>query len=342
MPGTISLRVTLLLAITVAAAACSERQTTYEFSGRSMGTTYSVQLVRPPGDRPDASLGSEIVATLDRIENRMSTYLDASEVSRFNEYRSSRSFPVSIETCRLTERAIAWSEASGGAFDITVAPLVNAWGFGPEPSPADLPDSQTIAQLILSVGFEYLEADCSVPALRKLVPTLQIDLSGFAKGYAVDEVALLLDRQGYPDFLVEIGGELKAKGRNAAGQYWRIAIENPVSAAAGPAGIVQLRDTAMATSGDYRNSFEFGGKRYSHTIDPRTGWPVDHQLTAVTVIGESAADADALATALLVLGPGEGDDLAEELRLSVRFLLREDDGYRVRDSAAFRSHLDPH
>jgi len=343
MTGRLKKPVLFLPAIGVMAAlfaACGDRVATYELAGTTMGTTYSIQVVGNRPGLPDSATRNEIEATLERIEGRMSTYLDASEISRFNADRSGDWFEISAETCRLVERAIGWSEASDGAFDVTVAPVVEAWGFGPTPAPAGLPDEAEIARLQASVGVDYLETDCSVPALRKRRPALGIDLSGFAKGYAVDEVAALLARRGYPDFLVEIGGELSARGRNASGLAWRIAIENPAGTGATPAGILSLRDEAMATSGDYRNFFEYGGKRYSHTIDPRTGRPVAHELTAVTVVAGNTADADALATALLVLGPEAGAALADRLGLAARFILRQGADYRVRDTPALRPLID--
>ena len=333
--ASIARRATLLASLAILATGCSDPVVTHELAGQTMGTTYSVQIVSLRSMAPDTALRDEISATLRRIEARLSTYLPTSEVSLFNNEPADRWFPVAYETCALVQRAKAWSLITDGAFDITVAPVVDAWGFGPAAAPDRLPTREQIAALMPSVSHVRLATDCNRPAILKLTEGVRIDLSGFAKGYAVDAVAELLDEKGYGDYLVEVGGELRGAGRNERQQGWRIAIENPVAVAAAPAGIVSLNNQAMATSGDYRNFLEFDDKRYSHTIDPRTGWPIDHALTAVTVIMESAADADALATALLVLGPERGLSLAERLEIAARLMLRNGDGYTTRDSAAF-------
>ncbi|MGB5511636.1 MAG: FAD:protein FMN transferase, partial [Woeseiaceae bacterium] len=185
------------------------------------------------------------------------------------------------------------------------------------------------------VGYQQLQTDCTKPALRKQRPGLYVDLSGWAKGLAVDEVALLLKQSGLENYMVEIGGELTVRGFNAERKNWAIAIETPSTLMRRPHSVLRLTNTSVATSGDYRNYFEHNGVRYSHTIDARTGRPVSHRLAAVTVVDKSAAWADAMATALLVLGPEAGPALAENLGVAGFFLVRESGGFEERATSSF-------
>jgi len=300
-----------------------------------MGTRFSVQVVAPPALLDRAALQRDIDDELRKINDRLSTYSESSEISRFNASREPGWTEVSARTCRLVEQALDIGRRTNGAFDITVGPLVDAWGFGPGPRrDRPLPDEQ-IASLMPSVGFAGLDADCSRPALRKADPAMAIDLSGMAKGYAVDRLADLVERRGIGDYLVEIGGEIRARGANGRGRAWRIAIEHPLVPGGEPPVAILLRDAALATSGDYRNYFEAGGKRYSHTLDPRTGYPVTHALTSVTVLADTAAEADALATALLVLGPEAGLKMAEEQSIAASFLSRDGEALERSWSTAF-------
>ena len=242
---------------------------------------------------------------------------------------------MSPELCAALENALAISRLSDGAFDITVGPLVNLWGFGPDGQVTRPPDPATLETVMQSVGYEGLATRCETPAVRRSVAGLYIDLSGWAKGLAVDELALLLDAQGHDNYLVEVGGELRVSGHNATREKWAIAVEAPSTTERRPHSILRVTDTSVATSGDYRNYFEFDGRRYSHTIDARTGWPVSHSLAAVTVVSESAAFADAMATALLVLGPDAGPELATRLELAGYFLVRRDSEIEALATPAF-------
>jgi thiamine biosynthesis lipoprotein len=307
----------------------------YELQGEAMGTSFSVKLVAPDEALSRSELGEEIRALLDDLENSMSTYREASELSRFNASASTDWQPVSTELCRAIDEALAISRQTGGAFDVTVGPLVNLWGFGPNgvtlapPEPDALQDAQS------RVGYQHLETRCEQSAIRKSLPKVYVDLSAWAKGYAVDRVSALLDRHGLSDYLVEIGGELLARGLNAERRKWAIAIELPDAGRREAKIIVRVSGQAVATSGGYRNYFEYEGKRYSHTIDARTGRPVSHSLESVTVVHESAAFADAMATALLVLGPQSAPALAEELGLACYFQLRDAGGWTVIATSEF-------
>ena len=287
-----------------------------------MGTTFKVSIVEPDETLDTVALEADIVAALTRVDEIASTWREDSELSRFNADRSIDWIIVSAEFCAMLDDAFAVSAATGGAFDVTVGPYVNLWGFGPVGDVAEPPADTAIDALAGSVGYDKIELDCGEGLVRKDDANMYVDLSGWAKGHAVDELATVLDERGIANYLVEIGGELRARGHNSEALDWAIAVEAPSTTKRVPHAIVRLTDTSLATSGDYRNFFAHDGVSYSHTIDPRTGRPVTHTLAAVTVIHESAAYADAMATALLVHGPASGPELARELGLAAYFLVR--------------------
>jgi len=294
-------------------------------TGRTMGTAFTVKIVVPPGvDVDEEEVSTAIRETVDDVDFRMSTYRPDSELSRFNDADSSP-FEISPALFEVLTEAARVSKISGGAFDITVGPLVDAWGFGPEPVTSP-PDEATIERLLHDHGYTHLELDAGGLTVQKDNPRLRCDLSAIAKGYAVDRVALRLEGLGLYDYMVEIGGEVRVAGRNAAGKTWRIGVERPDGEGGQPWVAVALMDTAMATSGDYRNYYERDGVRISHTIDPRTGRPISHSLASVSVIHPSCMTADALATALSVLGPDEGRKFVEREGLAAFFLIRTEDG----------------
>jgi len=322
-----------LAVVTILAGACSRPPVVTYLRGATMATSWSVQVADRVEDR-DALRGS-IQSSLDRIEALMSTYMPASQVSRFNASTSTDWMPVNRQTCDVVHLALDISEQSGGAFDITVAPLVNLWGFGPNGTITDRPSRERIDTVRERTGYRRLEADCTRPAIRKSHPDLEIDLSGIAKGYAADAVAMLLERDSLNSFLVEIGGEMRLKGSKPDGSPWRIGIEAPEREQRAVFDALALTDAGVATSGDYRNYLEIDGRYYSHTIDPRTGNPVEHATAAVTVIAENAAFADAMATALLVLGSDDGLALAERETIAALFLNRTAAGVESIASTGF-------
>jgi thiamine biosynthesis lipoprotein len=306
-------------------------------TGLTMGTTYAVKL--HDVDVEIDALQSQINTLLERINDQMSTWRPDSELSRFNSSRSPGWFPVSTETAYVVEAAEAISVLSDGAFDVTVGPIVNLWGFGPEGSNAGPPSEQQIKTTMERVGYRKLNVRVSPSALRKQHPEMYVDLSAIAKGFAVDEVTRLLDERHIRAYLVEIGGELRARGSKPDGSPWTVAIERPLPGERVVQSIVALRDHAIATSGDYRNYVEKDGKRYSHTIDPRTGRPIAHGLASVSVITSSAMRADALATAIMVMGPEQGYRLAAREALAVQLIIRGGDRPRVLVTPRFESYL---
>jgi len=301
----------------------------YEYSGATMGTTFHVTVVGAADQQPPAGLPQLLQQALDDIEGLTSTYMQESELSQFNQNASTDWTRVSQQLCRLVEQALEISQETNGAFDITVGPLVNLWGFGPTGSRDEPPGAAEVEALLTRVGFDKLQTDCEVPALRKAHAGLNVDLSGWAKGFAADELAGILIASGIDNFLAEVGGELRVQGLNASGEEWRIAIEKPAANGRDIQAVVNISNTGMATSGDYRNFFEYAGSRYSHTIDARSGRPVTHQLASVTVFDESAATADGMATALLVLGPDDGLELATALGIEAIFVVRGPEGFET-------------
>lgn len=316
----------LLPALLLAACGGDSRLPQYELSGNTMGTTFSVLLVAPSEALSKETLEARIVETLERIENLASTWREDSEISRFNANPSDGWIDVSAVFCEAIDQALEVSRQSGGAFDITVGPLVNLWGFGPDGDAREPPTEDELLAVTRLVGYNGLQTRCAQPAVQKRRGGIYVDLSGWAKGYAVDELALLLDAHDLQDYLVEIGGELRVRGHNADGRKWAVAVETPSTTKRSAHSVLRVSNTSVATSGDYRNYFDHDGRRYSHTIDARTGKPVSHDLAAVTVVNQSAAYADAMATALLVLGPEAGPTLAKKLDIAAYFLVRSKAG----------------
>lgn len=300
-------------------------------SGPTMGTSWSVKAVYPEGvdeEETARSLQSSIQALLDRMNGVFSTYDPDSELSRLNAHVAGEAVEVSPDLLAVLVRARGVSEMTDGAFDVTVGPIVNAYGFGPDRRRPEPPTEAELRSLRERVGYRLVEIDETASTVRKARDDVYCDLSAIAKGYAVDRVAELLEA-GTPrplGYMVEVGGEVRVAGRSSRGGPWRIGAERPVEGGRVVQRVLEMSGGAVATSGDYRNFYLEGGERVSHTIDPRTGRPVRHSLASVSVLHEECALADALATALLVLGPDEGYHLAERERIACLLMVRRDDG----------------
>ncbi len=307
----------------------------HEFTGLTMGTTWSV-LVNT-GELPVSrrQLQTEFNAILNRVNLAMSSYLPESELSRINDTDSTGWLTVSASLLRVLQAAQEISRTTQGAFDVTIGPLVNLWGFGPEQD-FTVPGEQQVNTARRLVGYDKLHLDAAGRALKKAHGGMYIDLSAIAKGFAVDEIGGYLDRLQLDNYLVEIGGEIRARGVNDKNKPWQIGIENPATAQRTVRSIIKLENMAMATSGDYRNYFEKDGSSYSHTIDPRTGRPVTHGLASVTVLHPSAMLADAWATALLVLGPERGFELAQKNGLAAYFIIHAESGLTDKSTPGFK------
>jgi thiamine biosynthesis lipoprotein len=308
-------------------------------SGATMGTTYSVKLLEMPDGMTPEALRTEIDDILVQVNRRMSTYDPQSELSRFNGNETTDWVRISPELLAVIREALKISRLTDGAFDVTVGPLVNIWGFGPEMKEDQVPSERAINQTLARVGHERIHLRDTPPGLKKERGDIYIDLSAIAKGYGVDQVADYLDSLGSANYLVEIGGELRGKGHNPKGTPWRIAIEKPLPGERSIERIVEIEDGGIATSGDYRNFFVQDGQRYSHALNPHTGWPVRHELASVTVIDETAMAADAMATALMVMGPKAGFELAETQGLAALFIVIDDDEFQENGTSEMRQYL---
>jgi thiamine biosynthesis lipoprotein len=328
-----------LLVCTFLFAGCARSPSEIAFSGPTMGTTYSVKIANPPASVDRQAIQSTIDAVLERIDREMSGYRSDSELSRFNASTSTDWFAVSADVVKVVDEALSVAAASQGAIDITVAPLIELWGFGPSGEPAVLPTAEQIETARARTGYRKLQTRTQPPALRKQSPDLTLDLNAVAPGFATDLLFEQLIAQGLDNVMVDIGGEVRARGRNAKGESWRIAVEKPVDAEPEPFAIVQLDDMAVTTSGEYRHYYLRDGQRYSHTIDPRTGRPVRHALASVVVVSSTAANADAWATALNVLGEEEGYALAAQRNIPAMFIVPKGRTWQALRTPAFNRYL---
>ena len=320
-------------------AGCQRQPLPVELSGATMGTSWHVTyLPLADGVEPEA-LQAELEALLVAVNDSMSTWQPDSEISRFNRSAPGAWVAISASFAEVVAEALAVGELTGGAYDVTVGPLVELWGFGPARPRIDVPSAAAIRERQQQVGQQFLELDLEQGRMRRL-RDVELDLSSIAKGYAVDVLAEALLAQQITDFLVEVGGEMRLSGSSPRGDAWRVAVERPQPGARSVALGIALTDAAVATSGDYRNYFEVDGRRYSHSIDPRTGRPVAHDLVSVTVIAADCMGADAWATALTVLGAEQALALAEDQGLAVYLLRRDGERIVPSYSSAFEPWLE--
>jgi len=331
----------LLLALL---SSCDSGPQRVVLQGATMGTSWSVIYAAGRADAQGAAKSNSpaelqllIERELEAINQSLSTYIPDSEISVLNAATADSPVHLSTRFATVLDAALAVGRLTDGAYDVTVGPLVELWGFGAETRAPGPPDDLAINSAMNFVGAHRLSWDASSSTLRRPVG-MRVDLSSIAKGYAVDQLSEALAARGIVDSLVEIGGELRASGHRPEGGPWRLAVESPDPAQARFIEALSVSNAAVATSGDYRNFFEYDGRRYSHLVDPRTGYPVAHELVSVTVIDPSCMTADALATALLVLGLEGARDLAEELGLAAHFVARGQDALEVHYTPAFESY----
>ncbi|SDK69893.1 thiamine biosynthesis lipoprotein [Catalinimonas alkaloidigena] len=292
-------------------------------AGNTMGTTYHIRYQDAQGRNLQEGVDSLLVA----FNQSLSTYIPTSEISEFNDshalrYRSPYFFPV-------LQKSKEVFELTDGAFDPTVMPLVKAWGFGP--GEREYPDSARVDSLRSLVGFTQIEFDNT--SVRKAKEEVMLDFSAIAKGYGVDVVGEYLEERGIQDYMVEIGGEVRCRGENAEGQSWRIGIKNPeykTQSDERPTAILNLQDRSMATSGNYENYYIKDGRRYAHTIDPKTGYPVEHTLLSASVVATDCMTADAFATAFMVLGKDKAIQLAQRMEDLEVLLIYSDEAGELR------------
>lgn len=321
------IRVLLAAAAVVGTGRAEEPLT---LSGRAMGTNWSVKLVQPEKPIDPAMLAREIEERVDQLERRFSTYRADSEIARFNAAASSAWIPVSEEMAAVAAEAARISALTQGAFDVTVGPLLDAWGLGPRGRSAAAPSEVELAEARQRVGWRLLEARVDPAALRKRAPGMRLEFASIAKGSAVDQLSELLAARGATRHAVQIGGDIRARGTAPGGQRgWRFAVETPREEPVAIAAVVELEGAALSTSGNYRNYAVIAGRRHGHIIDPRTGRPAESRLASVSVVHASAAWSSALATALFVLGSEEAWALATRERVACLLQVREASGETV-------------
>ncbi|WP_169579616.1 FAD:protein FMN transferase [Saccharospirillum impatiens] len=305
-----------------------------KLSGYSMGTSFTVSVVASESEA--RALDGEVRTAIDEVNVAMSTYLPRSDVSRFNDAPVNGWIAVSPMTAEVVSLALEVAEASNGAFDPTIGPLVDLWGFGPKETTDQVPSEDEIKAALAMVGWQAVEIDMTANKLRKMEPR-ELDLSAIAKGFAVDQVANLLEARGFEDYLVEIGGEMRFSGTKPGDDPWRVAIESPDSDNRSVYEVLEVTNGSMATSGDYRNFFEQDGQRYSHTLDPKTGYPIRHDLVSATVLGDRSVFSDAYATAFMVMGAEAALSLAAEQDMAVYLIQRGEGEYTETRSVQFEA-----
>ncbi len=306
----------------------------HSISGETMGTTFSIKFTsQAPVDLVE--IENNVNSLLQKVNQQMSTYISNSELSLFNKSSSTNWVSVSYDLAFVMDAALKISKLSNGKFDITVGPLVNLWGFGPDNKPQKVPSNRDIEKVRNFVGYKNIEVKLNPPSIKKHHPNVYCDLSAIAKGFAVDKISEYLASKNLKNHLVEIGGELRANGTKF-NKSWQIGISAPTQSVT-IEETISLNNQSMATSGDYWNYFEENGIRYSHTINPISGKPITHKLASVTVITESCMDADAIATAIDVMGPEAGFKFAKNNELKVYFIVKGEVGFESFFTPQFNS-----
>lgn len=327
---------TLSLLIFPLSLAAANKAEPHSLEGAAQGSTWRVLYNGKQQSELQAAVEKELAA-FDKI---FSNYRPDSDISRFNQQSSSDWFLVDADLVKLVDLSHRVSAISSGAFDITIGSLMRVWGFGPfKVKDHKIPSDAAITLAQKDVDYKKLLTRQQPAALKKLNPKLNVDLSAVAQGYSVDRIAGLLEKRGIDSYMVEIGGEIKTKGKKVDGQSWTLGIDAP-DASGGIATVLQLEGLALTTAGDYREYFEKDGQRYSHTIDPRSGRPVRHGIASVTVIAAMAWEADAWDTAFMVLGPEETRKLVPQLKqLAVYMITHQGQGLRTESLGGFSKYL---
>lgn len=330
----------LLLTLVLALTACQPAPTQTRIQGKTMGTYYVVTVSDPfPGGEP--ALQQEVDALLARMNHEISTYDPNSLISRFNQSTGKQPTVIPAAMARIVQQGMDAGHLTQGKLDVTVGPLVNLWGFGPDKRPIKRPDAGQIAAARLKVGIDKLsltpEGDHFL--LGKTIPALYLDLSTLGEGAASDEIASLLESKGVHNYLIEVAGAVRSKGNNGKGNPWRVAIVEPSDQPGAFSDVVSPNGMALSTAGSYRNYYELDGQRYSHIIDPATGAPVTHKLVSASVITPTALEADALDTALMVMGPEQAMAFAKAHQLAVYLIIKTEQGFRADYSPQFAPYL---
>lgn len=309
-----------------------------DIAGTTMGPiVYRVVIINDENTPDESVLTTEIQNALDHVNDLMSTYKPDSDVSRFNNSDSSEWVSVHQDTARVMSKAIEISKLTDGAFDVTVARAVNLWNFGNERNPFELPSDETVEAVRSATGYQNVSVRMEPPGIKKTIAKLQIDFSAIAKGYAVDRVANVLNELGCKRFLVEVGGEVVGQGLTESNTPWRVGVEKAKMESREIEAVALLENGAMATSGDYRNIRIVGGKRYSHSIDPKTCRPTEELLATACVTANDCMTADALATALMIMGANKATSFCNEN--GIEYFLVERSLDAPNDSTKFTKHI---
>jgi thiamine biosynthesis lipoprotein len=328
------------LALSAALAACQSGDGETLLSGEVQGTTYHIKMVLDDLQVDQAELKKAVDAVYNDIDLKLSNYREDSEISRINREATTDWLTVSPEIAELVDIARQVHDKTEGCYDLTVKPLFDLWGFSRHQN--RVPSEAEIAAVLPHIGMDKLDIDLPGRRLRKKDPALRIDLSSIAQGYTVARVASLLEAKGVQNYLVEIGGEMRVKGRKANGKPWRVAVEKPLPYTREVERVLEVHQTegtAIMTAGTYRNFFEEGGKTYSHILDPKSGRPVTHRLLSVTLLHPDPTWADAWDTALLCLGEQKGYSVAEKAGLKALLIYGEDGELKERFTPAFGAEI---
>ena len=332
--------VILLTGCDNASAPATPKAAVTVLEGKTMGTVWRVSVVGVDKSRAE-ELRTKVQTQLDGDDRLLSTWKNDSALMRFNHSRSTTPWPVNEAMADIVTESLRIGRKTQGAMDITVGPLVNLWGFGPDKQPVSTPTQAQIDAAKARTGLDKLtvinRADRQY--LQKSIPDLYVDLSTVGEGYAADHLARLMTEEGISRYLVSVGGALVSRGMNADGQPWRVAIQKPTDRENAVQAIVDINGHGISTSGSYRNYYELDGKRISHVIDPQTGRPITHKLVSVTVIAPTALEADAWDTGLMVLGTEKAQQVVREQGLAVYMIMKEGDGFTTWMSPQFRAFL---
>lgn len=305
--------------------------------GKALGANYEVKLYATEEQLKGHNLYLEVAQKLDVITKMLSNYDAESEISRFNSFHSTDKFEASPAMVKLVSQAKEIGEFTQGRMDITVGPLVNLWGFGAEARPDKIPTDEEIQQSRDSIGLDKLIIESR--SLQKTTTELYVDLGAVSQGYAADRVGELLERKGIHNYLVSVGGETRVRGKKPDGSLWQIALDRPLSFTHAEEIVLTPGDMSFATSGNYRHYFEEDGVRFSHTIDPKHGRPIQHKLVSVSVFHKLCVFADGYATAINVMGPEEGMAFAEKHNLPVLMTVKLPHGFEQRMSSSFKNQF---
>ncbi len=324
----------LVSTLVLALSGCDSNPERVEvLSGPTMGSTYTIKYVFNASTPAADAVGVEVQSILDEVDRQMSTYRLDSDIARFNQSPANTCLPMPQPVLDLAQYGYELSRSSDGAFDLTLGPLLNLWGFGPQARAKHVPSAADIAKAKTQIGYQHVRV---VGNQLCKDADVQVEFNSIAAGYTVDRISERFTELNIDSYMIEVTGELIAKGRKPDGSPWRIALEQPLGDGQRVIQrVLEIDGYGINTSGDYRNYFEENGVRFSHTIDPQVGAPISHRLASVTVVDPSALHADGLGTVLLVLGPERGLAFAEERKIAAFFVMRDGEGFATQVSSEF-------